>query len=110
MMTELEVIDRLWIDLPDSVTIHGDTAEPNIYLDEKDRAEFLEYVCSGDDGIDYEIRVYVELENGKVYVNALKDGEIVKEDFADPLTEYCEKIVKRFEKEFNEEVDEYESE
>lgn len=102
-MVNLEVIDKLWIELPDSVTIHCDTAEPDLYDDENNIPEFMEYVCYGkDDDITYEIRVYTVLEQGKVYINALVDGEIVKEDYADPLTDQPMEIVRRFEKEFNE--------
>ena len=103
MMAELEVIDRLWIKIPDNVTIHGDTAEPVYYDDENNMPEFMEYVCYGkDDGITYVICVHILLEQGEVYINALVDGEVVKEDYADPLTDQPMEIIRRFEKEFNE--------
>ena len=103
MMAELEVIDRLYINIPDSVTIHGVTAEPRPYSYDTDDVEFLEYVCPDEaDDIEYAIRVYTMLEQGKVFINALVDDEIVKWDYADPQSEQPTEIVKRFEKEFNE--------
>lgn len=103
-MAELEVISRQWIYIPDKVTIHGNSSEPYMCVNDKDEPEHLRYTCIGkDDGIHYEICVYIELtSDDEVYINALVEGEIVKERFVNPNSRQPRETVERFEKEFNE--------
>lgn len=102
-MADIELIEQIPVfGIPDTVTIHGDTAKPEPYSYDTDEIEFYEYVCFDENDGSFEIRVHRVLERGLVWIRAFANGSEIDSCYVKPLEATITAAIRKYEKMLNE--------